>query len=199
MDSRAEEVLGFWFAGDAAARGERWFNGGDAVDAECRERFGGLVEAALRGELDHWTDATRGSLALLVLLDQLTRNVFRGSPRAFAGDVRALEISEALRASGRERELTLGERYVALLPTMHAEDAAVQRSGVEGYRALLADAVAVNAPEDEVSALRSAVDYAKRHLVIIERFGRFPHRNAVLDRASTAEELEFLKGPNSSF
>jgi uncharacterized protein (DUF924 family) len=196
MDSRAHEVVSFWFEGDSKARMARWFSRDEALDSAIRERFGALIEAAVRGELDAWAESAEGSLALIVLLDQLTRNVHRGSPKAFGGDAHALEISDALRASGRDRELDWDQRYLALLPTMHSEELSVQRRGLEAYRSLLAEAITAGAPDEQ---LRSAVDYAERHLKIIERFGRFPHRNAVLDRTSTAEEIEFLKQPGSSF
>ncbi len=199
MDTRALEVLDFWFEGDSKARRSRWFGGDTALDASIRDRFGPRIDAARRGELSAWAESAQGALALLVLLDQMPRNVHRGTAAAFASDAQALSISEALRESGRDRELGFEERYVALLPTMHAESAAVQRRGVLAYQALLADAVAGGAPEATLDQLRSAVDYAGRHLAIIERFGRFPHRNAFLGRASTDEEAAFLKEPGSSF
>ncbi len=199
MDARADEVVTFWFEGDAKARLARWFRGGPALDAAIRERFGELIDLAVDGELDAWRETARGSLALIVLLDQLTRNVHRGSPAAFAGDARALAISEELRTSGRDRELDWDERYLALMPTMHAEELAVQQRGLEAFRELLADAIAEGLPEARLGGLRGAVDYAERHLRIIERFGRFPHRNEVLGRPSTPEEAEFLRQPGSSF
>jgi uncharacterized protein (DUF924 family) len=110
MDAAADEVVRFWFEGDAKARVARWFRGGPELDAVIRERFGRTIDAALRGELDAWRASARGALALIVLLDQMTRNVNRGSPAAFAGDARALAASEELRASGRDRELDFDER-----------------------------------------------------------------------------------------
>lgn len=198
MSCDADEVVEFWFAGSAAERAERWFGADAAVDRACRERFGPCIERALRGELDAWSETPRGTLALLVLLDQMTRNAFRGTPRAFAGDAKALELSDALRASGADRSLSLEERYVALLPTQHAEDVAVQRRGVEAYRALVADAEAAG-DENRIGVMRAGLDYAQRHLVIIERFKRFPHRNEILGRTSTAEEIAFLEQPGSRF
>jgi uncharacterized protein (DUF924 family) len=199
MDARADEVVSFWFEGDAKARMARWFTRSPTLDEEIRQRFGPLIDSALRGELDAWTATPRGSLALVILLDQLTRNVNRGSPASFAGDARAHAVSDSLRASGRDRELDWDERYLALMPTMHAEDVEAQRRGVAAFRALLAEATTAGLDEDGLGVLRSAVDYAEKHRVIIERFGRFPHRNRVLGRTSTPDEIEFLKQPGSSF
>jgi uncharacterized protein (DUF924 family) len=196
MDERIESVLGFWLAGDEKARAQRWFAKSPALDAEIHERFGAEIEAALRGELGAWAERSpRGALALLVLLDQFPRNVFRGSPRSFEGDATALLVSNALRASGGDRALGIDERALALLPTMHAEDLATQREGLAAYRTLLADTTT----DAERAQVANNVDFAEQHLKIIERFGRFPHRNDVLGRASTDEERAFLEQPGSSF
>ena len=199
MDAGAQEVLEYWFAGDGAARGARWYGKDPALDADIRSRFGERIEQASRGVLDTWRSSARGTLALLIVLDQLRRNAFRGTPDAFAEDPRALSLCDKLMAGGRDRELSFTERFVAYHPLIHAESAAAQRRGVEAYRELLDEATAAGVTGQELGGLRSALEFAERHAAIIERFGRFPHRNAVLGRASTPEEEVFLQEPGSSF
>ena len=157
---------------------------------------GPLIEAAL---LADETDVSRDwitrplqaapALARLILLDQFTRNSFRGTARSFAGDGQALHIARALVASGRDRDLTGVQRQFVYLPFEHAEDLSHQRTSVQLFEQLARDE----------PALAGLVDWAQRHLEIVARFGRFPHRNAILGRASTAEELDFLKTPGSGF
>ena len=187
MDPRADTVLDFWFAGPDPAR--KWFTKDPAFDAEIRSKFDALRAEAASGALDAWRSTARGSLALIVLLDQFSRNMFRDDPRAFETDGQALAITRELLASGKLDELTLQQRSIALMPLMHSEDRDVQRESVAQF-GKLADADA---------AYKSSLDYAKMHADIIERFGRFPHRNAVLGRETTAEEKEFLTQPGSSF
>lgn len=188
-------VLDFWFGvpGDATWGQPRpaWFQKNDAFDAEIAARFGGLIERALAGGLQAWGDGphTLAALAEIVVLDQFTRNTLRGRARAFAGDPRALQVARVLVASGRDRELTGVQRQFAYLPFEHAEDRAHQRTAVQLFEQLERDC-------PEVGELHR---WAVAHQVIVERFGRFPHRNAALGRASTPEEIEFLKQPGSSF
>lgn len=191
MQTRA--VLDFWFlpadhAGHGVYRPE-WFRKDDAFDAAIRERFGGAVEAALAEPPGEGSDEAQ--LARILLLDQFTRNIFRGTPRAFAGDAQALQIAESLVVAGRDKNLTPWQRWFAYLPFEHSESLLQQERSVALFSAL--------AREMQHEAFDSAHDYALRHRAVIERFGRFPHRNAVLGRPSTAEEIEFLKQPGSSF
>ncbi len=152
-----------------------------------RERFGAAVEAALEDRLGaEWRAAP---LALLLLLDQFTRNLFRGTARAFAGDARALSIARALVATGADRRFDTIERGFVYLPFEHAEDLAAQDESVRLFTALAA--------EDARQA--DALDYAHRHREVILRFGRFPHRNAALGRASSADEAAYLAQPGSGF
>jgi uncharacterized protein (DUF924 family) len=198
MNAHAKAVLEFWFderGGDVAALRARWFQKDAAFDDEIRRTFGDDIDRAARGDLDAWADEAAGALALVVLLDQMPRNVFRGSPRTFAGDARALSVSLGAQARGLDRALSFMERYVLLMPMMHAEDRDVQRRSVEAFGRLAAEA----APESVQRIAAQAHDYAEQHARIVERFGRFPHRNALLGRASTPEEIEFLKQPGSSF
>lgn len=185
-------MLTFWFGSidpaDDRARDE-WFRKDPTFDERIRTRFGSLVEAALAGELSAWEGSPAGALAQLLLLDQFTRNVFRGSPRAFAGDARALASAQALVARGEDLQLAPLRRVFAYLPFEHAEDRRAQAESLRLFGAL--------ARAD--GALAGYEDYARRHAEVIERFGRFPHRNATLDRLSTPEEIEFLRQPGSSF
>jgi uncharacterized protein (DUF924 family) len=186
--TEAAEVLDFWF-GDADAPREEWFRKDAAFDAQIAERFGPLVERALAGELAGWQAEPDSGLALILLLDQFTRNIFRGSPRTFTGDPLALAAARALVASGGDRALPPLRRAFVYMPFEHAEDLAAQDEAVRLFTPL-----AGLSP-----FLASMLDYAQRHRVIVARFGRFPHRNAVLGRASTPEETEFLKQPGSGF
>ena len=200
MHTQAFEVLDFWFGapddpGHTLPRAA-WFQKDAAFDAEIARRFGPLIEAAL---LADETDVSRDwitrplqaapALARLILLDQFTRNSFRGTARSFAGDGQALHIARALVASGRDRDLTGVQRQFVYLPFEHAEDLSHQRTSVQLFEQLARDE----------PALAGLVDWAQRHLEIVARFGRFPHRNAILGRASTAEELDFLQTPGSGF
>jgi uncharacterized protein (DUF924 family) len=187
-----DNVLGFWFGDSSEAAYGRWYTRDAAFDAEIRERFGALHDEAARGGLDDWRGTARGELALVVVLDQFSRNLYRDDPRAFAQDFRALDVARALVTSGRLQELTPVEHMVALMPYMHAEDRETQRESVRLFGELAAER-----PGDGM--LANALDYAQRHAVIVERFGRYPHRNAALGRASSPEELTFLDGPNSRF
>lgn len=186
------QVLDFWF-GDADRVDTRWFNGGDAFDRDIRDRFGDTIDDALAGRLDAWADDVDGALALIVVLDQFTRNAFRGTPRAFAGDILALALARRLVDAGHDLALPPLRRWFAYMPLEHAEDLARQHESVNRFEALLADAGVHG------EALAAALDYARRHRDVIARFGRFPHRNEILGRASTPQEAAFLQQPGSRF
>lgn len=175
------DVVNFWFA---PAHEPLWFEPSPAFDRELGSRFGELYRRAAAGELDHWQRGADGSLALCLLLDQFPRNLFRGSAQAFATDARALAVVEHAIARGFDQELPAKRRLFLYLPFEHSEDLAHQERAVE-----------------LIGALGDAgwLDYAIRHRDIIARFGRFPHRNEVLGRASTPEEMVFLEQPGSSF
>lgn len=151
-------------------------------------RFSGLLESALAGKLSAWERTPLAALALIVLLDQFPRNIFRGDPRSFAGDPLALRVARMAVRRGFDTLLRPVERTFVYLPFEHAEDLAAQRQSLRLFAALARD-----------SNGASTVDYALRHYDIIARFGRFPHRNAMLGRESTPEEAEFLDQPGSSF
>ena len=190
----ARAVLDFWFLppgapGHGTYRPE-WFRKDPAFDAAIRGRFRNDVEAALAGERDDWNAGGEGCLALILLLDQFTRNIFRDTPRAFAGDARALALAEDAIAAGRDTALPPLCRWFLYLPFMHAESLPIQERSVALFRSL---------NEAGGAAFESPLDYAVRHRDVIARFGRFPHRNVILGRASTPAESEFLKLPGSSF
>ena len=193
MPADAQGVLDFWFgapgeAGYGHAR-TAWFQKDDAFDAEVRERFGAAIEQALRGELEGWAGEAHSALAQILLLDQFTRNAFRGTPRSFAGDARALAAASRMVGERFDDALPTFMRPFVYLPFEHAEGLAMQDEAVRLFTRLA----------DEDAEQQSPLDYAQRHRAVIERFGRFPHRNAILGRQSTAGEIEFLKQPGSGF
>lgn len=189
---QAADVIGFWF-GDGTAVRDVWFRKDAAFDDGIRQRFGGLIDAELAAPTPPVPADDDLALARLLVLDQFTRNVFRDTPRAFAGDAAARVIAQALVDTGRDRAMPPLRRWFAYLPFEHAEDLAAQDLSVRLYTALLATA----GEHREACAL--ALDYAHRHRDVIVRFGRYPHRNAILGRASTAEEQAFLAQPGSRF
>lgn len=193
MDAQAQAVLDFWFlAPDNPGHGQsraEWFRKDDAFDAQIRERFGALIDTAIDGGLRDWAATPRGALALILVLDQFTRNVYRDTPRAFAGDPQALELAVALTQSGQDQQLEPTLRAFVYMPFEHAEDLVMQARAVELFQ-LLAQAR---------EGYESMLDYAQRHQEVIARFGRFPHRNTILGRDSTPEELAFLQQPGSRF
>ena len=180
-DPRAREVLEFWFRGDA--RDPRWFRKDEAFDRALRDRFLPLHELAAGGGLAAWLESPAECLALVIVLDQFPRNMFRGEARAFAADPLAREAARALLSRGWDRNMDEPRRLFAYLPFEHSESLPDQELACE----LMKDFD----PEQ--------VRYAERHREIIRRFGRFPHRNALLGRVSTPEEVEFLKQPGSGF
>lgn len=191
--ARTRAVLDFWFlpadhGGHGAYRPE-WFRKDEAFDATIRERFGTEVDLALGHAV---VDGPEESLlARILLLDQFTRNIHRGTPRAFAGDAQALRLAEALVAAGRDKNLSSWQRWFAYLPFEHSEAPLDQERSVALFAALRC--------EMQHEVFDSAYDYALQHREVIERFGRFPHRNGILGRESTAAEIEFLRQPGSAF
>jgi uncharacterized protein (DUF924 family) len=192
MTSR--EVLDFWFGApgslDAGKPRREWFVKQDAFDALVRARFGATIDQALAGGLREWDDeGPQGALARILVLDQFTRNAHRDTPTAFAGDALALAAARRLVDSGADRQLPPLQRAFVYMPFEHAEDAYMQERAVELFGNLAA----------EYPGFDEMLDYAHRHRGVIARFGRFPHRNAILGRASTPEETEFLRQPGSRF
>ena len=176
------EVLAFWYQGDATVwRSDPWFVRNPGFDAEVTARFGDTLALAQAGGLDHWADSDAGAMALLLVLDQFSRNMHRGSPLAFAGDARARRILRAALAGGIEARVTAVQRAFLYLVLEHSEALVDQDVSVQLFQSL---------PEVEWKA--SVVDYARRHYDVIRDFGRFPHRNAALGRASTPAEIAWL-------
>lgn len=179
---RPGDVLEFWFSEQAKPF---WFVRSDAFDASVRERLGPAYEAAAAGRLADWTEDATACLALVILLDQVPRNLFRGTPRAFGADAMALEVARRAVERGFDADLSADQRAFLYLPFEHSEDPADQRRSVDLFRTRIGPGI--------------YLDYAVRHQEIIDRFGRFPHRNHILGRRSTDDEVAFLKQPNSSF
>ena len=172
----------------------RWWSKEASFDAYLRQTYGGLIEQAIGGELLPWEQSARGKLALILLVDQMARNVHRGTARMYAGDARAVRLARGLLDSGALDELEPMHRYFVFMPFMHSEALEDQRR----CEALFTDAA--GALGEALRPLFAAgAEYATKHRVIVERFSRFPHRNDILARRSTDEEVEFLKQPGSSF
>lgn len=191
--SRIDEILTFWFGGGSgsafAARQAQWFGGDREFDNEVRRTLAADYEQAATGQRDHWQDTPRGCLALVLLLDQVPRQIFRGEPRAYATDAPALDIAEHAFAVGFDRQLPPAQRLFLGLPFMHSER-------LDHQQRALAVARQCHAENPEMA---DAVSSALQHRAIIARFGRFPHRNALLGRPTRPEEAAFLKEPGSSF
>ncbi|HSD91362.1 MAG TPA: DUF924 family protein [Kofleriaceae bacterium] len=182
-----EDVLAFWFGADP----KQWFMRDEAFDGEIRSRFGDLHAEIAAGGHEDWRRTARGELALIIVLDQWSRNLYRDDPRAFAQDARAVTVARELLESGRIRALAPQEQMFALMPLMHAEDRATQRQSVAAFEQV--------AREHPSPTADTALDFAKKHAAVIEKFGRFPHRNAVLGRDSSPDELTFIRESGRGF
>lgn len=187
------EILDFWFGRlpsetGSGQRRQVWFTKEAAFDQEIRTRFEAVYAKAAAGNLDTWQETPAGCLALILLLDQFPRNLFRSDPRAFATDGKALALTQLAIARGFDQSLPPVQRWFLYLPLMHSEDLDHQQRSVELFATLQHD------PD-----VATAYPYAIKHRDVIQRFGRFPHRNAVLGRANTPAETAFLQQPGSSF
>ena len=188
MTPFSREILDFWFGPPPHAARVQWFKKDPAFDATIRARFGSALEAALAGAAPPPDGDVFDSLAHVVLLDQLTRNAYRDTPRAFAGDALALATAIAVVDAGRDTLLDRFERLFLYLPFEHAEELAMQERALALFRRL-----------DSEHGDSGQFEWAEKHAVIIRRFGRFPHRNAILGRESTPDESAFLKESGSRF
>ncbi len=190
--ARVDEILDFWFgspqAVDYGKERSFWFTKNLEFDQELRLRFLPDYEQAAGGELDYLQDSPLGYLALILLLDQFGRNMFRGTPKSFATDAKALSVARKAIDRGCDRVLLPVQRWFIYLPFEHSENLADQERCVELFATLSDDPASAN-----------TIDYAIRHKAVIERFGRFPHRNKILGRETTLAEAEFLTQPGSSF
>lgn len=200
MSAPWQPLLEGWFGSAehpddvAAEKGALWFGKRDSQDLDMRTRFGDLVEQALAGGLTEWTQRPDSWLALVLLLDQLPRMIFRDTPKAFSGDQRAQALVAQGIAAGLDQRLRPIQRVFIYLVLEHCEHLAVQDEAVARFSELMSQQ-----PQAERAVFADNLDYAERHRQVIARFGRFPHRNAVLGRESTAEERAFLSKPGSRF
>jgi len=193
-----QDVLDFWFggvSGDWGGEGnaDRWFRSSAEFDAEIAARFGGLVES-LPESYRSWLGEPLSGLAAVIALDQFPRNIFRGTAKAFAFDSHALDSCLSLIESGAERSLLPVQRLFLYMPLEHSEDLAMQELCVSKFGRL-----AEEAPEEHRKFAEGNLGYAKMHLDLIRRFGRFPHRNGLLGRAATPEEIAYLEGGGETF
>jgi uncharacterized protein (DUF924 family) len=195
MTTNADTVLTFWFGESPASTQEqllqkiqRWFQGGAELDRQIAERFGGAVELAIAGGFAEWEGDPRSCLALIVVLDQFTRSIYRGDPKAFLGDARAQQLVLRALDAGWLPLLAYEERQFLLMPLLHAEHVPLQERFLE-----LIERHVAEAPPPLRATYAMAVEQSRKYLDVITRFGRFPHRNAVLGRESSAEEIVFLK------
>lgn len=193
LEDSAREVLAYWLSyGEglspsevAEKHGSIWFQRDDEVDAEIERRFGDLVAQAQQERLEHWATSAHGRLALIIVLDQFSRNIHRGSAVAFAGDPHARRHTRALLRAGEDREFHVHERLFAYLPLEHSEDVADQRRSVSLFEAMVEQ---TSGADREVA--ENYLDYARRHLEIIEAYKRFPHRNKALGRPDRPGEQD---------
>lgn len=181
-----QTVLRFWFAGDPTVRQAAWFQKDPAFDTACGQ-FAAAVRAARAGAHDAWAATPPGALALIVLLDQLSRNIFRGGAEAFAADARALSLARDVVAKGWDLPMTPYERMFVYLPFEHSEDLADQDESVRLFETIAA------------ALGGDTLDYAIRHRDVIRTYGRFPHRNAILGRTDTEAERVYLAQPSAGF
>jgi uncharacterized protein (DUF924 family) len=195
-----DSILHYWFgnsADDAEVVREKtvlWWKKNPEVDEEIRRRFEAMLESEIKGELASWGNSPRGQLARMLLLDQFPRNMYRGTARAFAYDEQARRLARQALDQGVDRKLRPVERVFIYLPFEHSEDVQDQATGVQLFEALLEEV-----PATVKQPFQNFLDFAKKHKEIVDNFKRFPHRNPLLGRESTPQELEFLKRPGSSF
>ena len=200
MSERIDDILDFWF-GELDEQGcanpnqrKLWWQKSDEFDRTIRHQFLDDYEAIVAGDVERWRSTARGTLATIIVLDQFSRNMFRDTPKMYSADPLAREVCcEGLEA-GFDEELAFDERVFFYMPLEHSESIADHELCREAFTRLRD-----TAPESLVPDADYYLDYARQHRVIVDRFGRYPHRNAILGRASTDEELEFLKEPGSSF
>ncbi|WP_196220974.1 DUF924 family protein [Sansalvadorimonas verongulae] len=194
-----EEVLHYWFGEiedgyPVSNRYKLWFSGAPEVDEEIREEFQQTVELATGGELSHWENSPHSLLALVITLDQFTRSLYRKTPAAFSGDFQARKLTLDAIQKGWDHKLAYTERSFLYMPLMHSEELSDQELCVTKFEELYQEV-----SEEHKEKVKNSLHYAKDHRDIIERFGRFPHRNKTLGRTNTDEETEYLEGGASSY
>ena len=196
--SKQQKIVDFWF-GELFADGlaekkisKRWYKNDPNFDKLMRENFENDIEMAKKGKYGKWKETTLGSLTLILLCDQFTRNIYRDTEKMFSCDEIARVVAQEAIEKGFDRELPMAQRQFIYMPFMHAESNELQEKSVELFQRLRVEVV-------EHVKEYVPVKYAKAHQWIIRKFGRFPQRNKILGRTSTSDEIEFLKGPNSNF
>jgi uncharacterized protein (DUF924 family) len=200
MTDRIEDILHFWFGAFPtpytadASKTDMWFKNGAAYDSEIFINFGVDYDRAINGELDHWVDSYRGRLALIILLDQFSRHIHRGTKQAFAQDEKAQALCIDGIGAGDDARCHAVERSFFYLPLEHAEDIEKQALSVRAFTQLVQDV-----PEQYQKPFESSLSFARSHHYVIEKFGRFPELNEILGRESTAEEVEFIASGKYSF
>jgi len=200
IDTKPIDIVQFWFADaletpeQAKARAKLWFSRNNEFDREIERRFGGLPALAMRGGLSAWKENSTSALALIIVLDQFPRNLFRGMAQAFAFDDFARDVALDAISKGFDKALDPLEATFLYLPLEHAEDIGLQERSVALFERLVE-----RAPPDLTALFESFADYARRHREVVRRFGRFPHRNAVLGRESTTEEVAYLESGGDRF
>jgi len=200
MYQNIEDILEFWFGhfpnaySSDPSRVDMWFKNGSAYDEEIFLKFGQIYHKAIDGECDHWLDTQRGRLAMIILLDQFSRHIYRGTAEAFAQDIKAQEICIEGIISGHDQLLHPVERSFFYLPLEHAENIEHQELSIKAFERLVEDVI----PEYR-EPYQMSLEYAKKHHFVINLFGRFPELNEILERDSTEEELAFMQLPEYSF
>ena len=195
-----QQILDFWFSDreldspQLDSRMDRWFGANDKLDEQIRREFGALIEQAATGQLDDWSNTARGRLALIILLDQFSRNAYRGTAQAFTHDRKALKLAIEGTMAGNHKQLNAVERMFFFMPLQHAESLKIQEKSVSVFKAL-----AKTVPGTLHETFLMAAEFAELHRDIVAEFGRFPHRNAVLGRPNSSAETAYLSGENSSF
>jgi len=202
MKSRINRILDFWF-GDIGEgevpneeRQKMWWAKNEYIDSLIKQQFEPELLKAASGGLNNWLNSSEGTLAVIILLDQFPRNIYRGSPEAFSFDSKTLSVSEKGIEKGYDKKLHPVKRIFFYIPFMHSEELGMQNRSVELFTSLEKE---FESNEEIRAVVSNSKDFAIRHMEIIKRFGRFPHRNEILGRESTTKELEFLRQPGSSF
>lgn len=199
-EDKINQILDYWLGNVESSvvpsnkRYQIWFGKNQNTDDELRQLFGDDLGKAIAGAYDNWAESARGTLALIILFDQFSRNVYRGMPQAFDQDKLALDLCLYGIEKQFDHDISLIERVFFYMPLMHAEDLDAQTTSMRAFQILVELAL----PETR-DVFENFLDYAIKHYEIIRRFGRYPHRNETLGRTSTEQEIEFLKGPDSSF
>jgi len=199
-NSDIQRILDFWFSDSELdspqldSRMDRWFGANDEFDEQIRQEFGELIDLATTGQFDDWTETPRGRLALIILLDQFRRNVYRGTAEAFTHDKTALKITIEGTMAGDHKQLNSVERMFFFMPLQHAESLKIQEKSVSIFNAL-----AETVPGTLHETFLMTAQFAELHRDIVAEFGRFPHRNAVLGRPNSSTETTYLAGDTVSF